>query len=248
MKLHILGSGSCIPYKKRGSSGHAVILERSNILLDCGNGTTWKLALKDIDYLEIDYIFISHLHPDHTSDLVPFLFGTKYNMEKKRKKPLYIKGPPGFLAFFNSLKNTFNNWIDFEYLHVSEIQAGEYTFDDFVLCCECTPHTESSMAYSLISDGKKLVYTGDTDYSDRLIKFAEKADLLLIECSYPDGNKVKGHLTPSEVKEISRLSEARKVVLTHLYPLCDRIDILSQVGQLDGTEFKLAEDLMEIEI
>ncbi|MCK5513778.1 MAG: MBL fold metallo-hydrolase, partial [Deltaproteobacteria bacterium] len=41
-------------------------LSNSKILLDCGSGSTWKLAGLGINYLMIDHIFLSHLHPDHT--------------------------------------------------------------------------------------------------------------------------------------------------------------------------------------
>lgn len=248
MKLHILGSGTCIPDKDRGSSGYALVLKTKKILLDCGNGTTWKLALKDINYLEIDYIFITHLHPDHTSDLIPFLFGTKYNTEQQRLKPLYLTGPPGFLDFFNSLKNTFNNWIDPEQLFVSEISPGKYKFDDFILSCEYTSHTENSLAYGIVSEGKKLVYTGDTDYSEDLAGFAKDADLLLIECSFPDNRKVKGHLTPSEVIRIMELSGPGKTLLTHMYPVCDKADILKQISENTVLPVVIAEDMMEIGI
>jgi len=90
MKLTILGSGTCIPNKKRGSSGYLLETSVSKMLLDCGSGTTWKLEQIGINYLEIDHIFFSHIHPDHTGDLVPFLFATKYSHNKKREKPLFL--------------------------------------------------------------------------------------------------------------------------------------------------------------
>lgn len=40
MKLYILGSGTCVPNPVRGSSGYALELGGSLVLLDCGNGTT----------------------------------------------------------------------------------------------------------------------------------------------------------------------------------------------------------------
>ena len=79
MKLTILGSGTCIPYSRRGPSGYCLRLRESSLMLDCGSGSSSKLAAAGINYLDIDHIFFSHLHPDHTGDLVPFLFGTKYS-------------------------------------------------------------------------------------------------------------------------------------------------------------------------
>ena len=77
MKLTILGSGTCVPYANRGSSVYVVELSNSKILLDCGIGSAWKLAGLGINYLMIDHIFLSHLHPEHTGDSVPLLFATR---------------------------------------------------------------------------------------------------------------------------------------------------------------------------
>jgi len=43
MKITILGSGTCIPNKRRGSSGYFIETGENKVLFDCGNGTTWKL-------------------------------------------------------------------------------------------------------------------------------------------------------------------------------------------------------------
>lgn len=66
MKIYVLGSGTCVPYAKSGSSGYAIELSGSGLLLDCGSGTTGKLANAGINYLDIDHIFLSHLNPDDT--------------------------------------------------------------------------------------------------------------------------------------------------------------------------------------
>jgi len=95
MKLTILGSGTRIPNSKRGSSGYSLETPKSKILLDCRSGTTWKLEKIGIDYLEIDHISFSYLHPDHTGDLVPFLFATKYSHIKKKRKTLILMGRKG---------------------------------------------------------------------------------------------------------------------------------------------------------
>lgn len=248
MKLHILGSGTCIPSQRRGSAGYVLRLQDSVLLLDCGNGTTWKLENTGIDYLDIDKILITHFHPDHTSDLVPFLFGTKYNMERKRNKPLQVMGPEGFREFFLSLNNTFNNWLDFDQLLISEVQESRLITDEYELIWTTTPHTDNSIAYRIASDGKILVYTGDTDYSEEIAEFARGCDLLLIECAYPEGKKVEGHLTPEEVSSIINAALPGKTVITHMYPECDQSDLLKQIKKYTDSNVILAEDMMEIEV
>src|SRR5919108_1547900 len=137
MILHILGSGTCVPYERRGSSGYAVELPKSTVLLDCANGTTSKLGKVGINYLDVDHIFLSHFHPDHTADLIPFLFATKYAhgspYGSKREKPLYVWGARGFNSFFSALTNAYNGWIVPDKLNIEEIKEETMKFDDFTL-------------------------------------------------------------------------------------------------------------------
>jgi ribonuclease BN (tRNA processing enzyme) len=248
MRLIILGSGTCVPYHRRGSSSYALRLPKSTILLDCGNGATWKLGKVGINYLEIDHILITHFHPDHTSDLIPFLFATRYSYGSTRKKQLHLWGPSGFISFFSALKEAYSDWIVPQELIVTDIEKTEIQLDDFVLKSARTVHTENSLAYRIESEGKSLVYSGDTAYSESLAKLAENTDILLIECSMPDELQAEGHLTPAGVSRIANESRARKIVLTHLYPVCDESDILAQMRNQTDADVVLAEDLLEITV
>ncbi|MGH7808425.1 MAG: ribonuclease Z [Thermodesulfobacteriota bacterium] len=158
MKLFILGSGTCVPYRRRGSSGYALRLSKSTLLLDCGNGATWKLGKVGINYLDVDHIFLSHFHPDHTADLIPFLFATKYGQGAQRTKPLYIRGAKGFINFLSALEKAYKGWIIPDELNLEEIEEGMIKFDDFTLIARKTAHIESSLAYRIESQGKSLVY------------------------------------------------------------------------------------------
>ena len=247
MKLTILGSGTCIPNAKRGSSGYLIQTSDSKILLDCGSGTTWKLERLGINYLDIDHIFFSHLHPDHTGDLVPFLFATKYPGRQKRDKPLYIWGGKGLIKFFNNLKKAYGDWIVPEQLVIDEIKGGSESFQDFKIQTTRVPHTDSSLAYKITSGDKVLVYSGDTDYSESLINLASKCDLLIIECAFAkDDNKRNGHLTPSDVAKTINTAMPKKVVVTHFYPECDEENVVETIRGNVDVEAIEAQDLLEV--
>lgn len=247
MKLTILGSGTCIPNTKRGSSGYLIQTANSKILLDCGSGTTWKLEQIGTNYLEIDHIFISHIHPDHTADLVPFLFATKYNHYEKRRNPLDIWGGKGFIKFFDALKEAYGNWIVPDDLVIDEIKGGAQTYEDFKILTTKVPHIESSLAYKITSGEKSIVYSGDTDYSESLINLAAKCDLLIIECAIAkDEYKIKGHLTPSEVIKTVKAAQPNKVVVTHLYPECDKENVAERIRRDVDSEVIEAQDLLEV--
>ncbi len=248
-RIHILGSGTCIPTTKRGSSSYLVSFNSNKILFDCGNGATWKLEKIGINYLDIDHIFITHLHPDHNSDLIPFLFATKYPSGTARTKPLHIWGPKGFKDFFNSISGAYNRWIEPDCLKVLELECGmDHKLNGFSISCLKTPHTDNSLAYKLQTDEKVIVYSGDTDYTDSLADLAHRSDVLIIECSFPDRLKKPGHLTPSEVIRIANLSKPRKLVLTHLYPICDEENVYDLIKNNTDCEILLGEDLLQIDI
>jgi len=247
MKLTILGSGTCIPNTNRGSSGYLLETPISKILFDCGSGTTWKLEEIGINYLEIDHIFFSHLHPDHTGDLVPFLFATKYSHNKEREKPLFLWGGKGFNIFFNALREAYGDWIAPDGLNFYELNESAENFDDFTINAVKTPHTESSLAYKVESEGKSIVYSGDTDYSESLINLTANTDLLIIECALAnDSYKMRGHLTPDEVIRTVNKSRPKKVVVTHLYPECDEKKVVETIRKNVSVEVIEAQDLLEV--
>ncbi len=152
-------------------------------------------------------------------------------------------------GFFNALKGAYNEWIVPETLSVSELQEGTKQFGEFDVTSTHTPHTDTSLAYRIEEKGKSMVYSGDTDYSESLIELAKDTDLLVIECSLPDDeSKREGHLTPGEVIEIVNKSHAKKVVVTHLYPVCDEINVVDKIRKNVGVDVIEAHDLLEIEI
>ena len=70
--------------------------------------------------------------------------------------------------------------------------------------------------------------------------------MLVLECSLPDEKRVKGHLTPSLCGRIAAESNCKKLVLTHFYPSCDNVDIISLCRKYYNGEVIVGEDLMRI--
>ena len=110
-------------------------------------------------------------------------------------------------------------------------------------------HISESIGYRIESkDGKSITVSGDTDTCQNIVDLAFEVDLLVLECSFPDGKKVEGHLTPSLAARIASESHCKKLLLYHLYPICDQYDILTQCRQGYRGEVLLAEDLMKVKI
>ncbi len=249
VKLTVLGSGTCVPHKKRGSSGYVLGTDTGSSLFDCGNGTVWKLEKTGVDYLEIDNVFITHHHPDHTSDLIPLLFATRHPYGKKREKTLRIWGPYGFSEFTEKLRAPYGEWVRPDLVKIHEIGKKKQKIGDLQIKTFKTVHTENSIGYAVRAEGKKIVYTGDTGYFPGLARQASDADMFVTECALPDSEKMAVHMTPSDIAQILRQSSPRKIVLSHLYPSMDGKNLRQEIKALSGnkeTEIIVAEDLMEI--
>jgi len=246
----ILGSGTGVPSLRRGAPGLIVATDSSKILIDSGSGTLRKMLEAGISYLDIDLFLYTHIHPDHTSDLVPILFACKYS-DLLREKDLLCVGGPGFESYFDKLRKVYGSWIDPQSYHlaIKEISPKPLSFRDVKISARPMAHLSESVGFRIeFDEGKSIAISGDTDYCKNIIDLAFEVDLLVLECSFPDGKKVEGHLTPSLAGRIGSESRCKKLLLIHFYPICDQFDILKQCQQVYPGEIILGEDLMRINI
>lgn len=236
-----------MPSERRGAPGFLLKAGGRAVAIDMGSGCLQKMLRTGVDYLNLDAIVLTHLHPDHVSDLLPFLFACKYSLAP-RTKDLYLLGGKGLREYYDGLRSLYGHWVkaDTYRLHIQEAPGGKRSLFDLSLFTLPLPHTRSSIGLRFEGEGKVLCVSGDTDYCEELVELARGADLLVLECSFPDERKVQGHLTPSLCGRVAREAGAKRLVLTHLYPPCDEGDILSPCRREFGGEVLVAEDMMSL--
>jgi len=88
----ILGSNSAAPAHDRNQTSQLVLVGKTAILVDCGEGTQVQFKKYGVKTAKIDYILISHLHGDHYLGLMGVISTFHLN---KRTKQLTIFGPKG---------------------------------------------------------------------------------------------------------------------------------------------------------
>lgn len=198
----------------------------------------------------LDLVFISHLHPDHTSDLGALFFALRYGGYDRGERPLRLLGPPGFRDFLSGLEALWGEWIAAQGYRreVGEVDGREQTFGPLSLRFGPVAHLPHSRAIRIETGGRSLVYSGDTEYSEELIGLARGCQLLVLEAAFPDGQGVSGHLTPSDAGKMAEAAGVGRLVLTHFYPPCEGVDLRAQCAQTFSGEILLAEDLMTIEV
>lgn len=256
MKLIVLGSGTSVPHPKRSSSGYWIESSAGDtLLLDCSASAIHRMAQEKLDWANLDAIWISHFHLDHVGGLAPFLFGTKYAPDtQERKKPLRIFGGAGLeelLKKFDAANeyNLFKQPFPVEITEVEPLEKFEILPGVQAVALK-TPHTEESLAIHLRdSDDKTLVYTADTGYTKVLGDFARGVDLFVMECSFFKNKPVETHLELAEAMHLARYSKPKKVVLSHLYPEWDEVDLVKEAEKFSPlSEVIEAKDGLRIEI
>jgi len=155
------------------------------------------------------------------------------------------------MRHFNKLRRLYGSWIEpATYpLTIKEVLSKPLYSGEMKVSSKSMAHLPGSVGYRIEwSDGRSVVISGDTGICENIVNLATGADLLVLECSFPDEKKVEGHLTPSLAGRIARESGCRRLLLTHLYPVCDQYDIFHQCRQVYSGEIILGEDLMRIKI
>lgn len=248
----ILGSGTCVPSLERSACSALVEAGGEHILFDSGPGTMLRLLQAGHRIYDLAFVCYSHFHPDHTGELVPLLFANKYTGGSLRRRALTIVAGRGFVPFFDGLRRVYGRWVELDkpLLRIEELDNrgfDERDFGAFRIRSAPVEHNPESLAYRVTgSDGRSVVYSGDTDYSENLVRLAENADVLVCESALPDGEKVDGHLTPSLAGEIAARAGVRRLILTHFYPECDAADIEAQCRKTYGGSLFLATDLLRV--
>jgi ribonuclease BN (tRNA processing enzyme) len=253
-KAVILGSGTIVPSLQRSACSVLVEIDQTRIVLDTGPGTMRRLLEAHTTIFDVSHIFYSHFHPDHIGELVTFLFATKYPDAKRRTQPLTLVGGPGFQRLWQALQTAYGDWMNLDgnllkRREIADPAKGWLRFDNFSVRTCATVHRPESLAYRIeLADGRSVVYSGDTDDCEDLVRLSMGTDLLVCECALPDEKKAPGHLTPSLAGRIATAAAVKKLVLTHFYPECDRVDLIGQCRRTYSGPLEKAEDLMAIAI
>ncbi len=254
MKLIVLGSGTSVPHPHRASSAHWLETDGGSLLLDIGGDAAHRMAQENLDWANLDAIWVSHFHLDHVGGLAPFLFGTKYAPQTQaRRKPLVIFGPHGTEKLLRAFDAAYDYGLleqpfPVEVREVAPLREFE-VFGGLRAETFSTPHTGESMALRLSeASGASLVFTSDTGYTDALAEFAQGVDLFIMECSFHRSKPVEQHLELADAMKLAAHAAPRRCLLAHLYPEWDGIDIAVEARRLWDGETIEARDGLRLEI
>jgi len=243
MEIVILGSGTAIPTKAHSPAGILVIQEGHPFLLDIGPGTLSRLAQAGIAFDKLDFLLISHFHPDHTLDLATLLQIFDSSPDSRRTRPFSIIGGHGIEDFIDRLLSLYPEITPQTYqINKQEVFRDEFTIHGLKVRSAPTRHTLHSVAYCIQNSDKKLVYSGDAAPQGELVDLAKYADILICECSFPSGWVSSDHLNADSVGIIANQAAVKILVITHCYPPALIVDLEKQIRQHYKGKIILASD------
>lgn len=150
--VKILGTGSASPLKERHHSAQLVTVNAASYLVDCGEGTQYRLVEEHANLGKIRAIFISHLHGDHYLGLVG-LVSTMALLG--RKSALKIFAPTGLLEIVTVQFYVSKTVLDFD-LQICELKNKEIetVFEDEHLVVKAFPMIHGVASYGFRMEEK----------------------------------------------------------------------------------------------
>jgi ribonuclease Z len=190
LKVTLLGTGYPRPVMER--FGPSILIEagKEKLLFDCGRGATQRLYQLKVPFADVTALFLTHLHSDHTVGIPDFyLTGWIFG----RSTPLRVWGPAGTKEMMSHLEEAY----EFD-IHVrrdvdeklpaqgvvvvaKDIEQGiVYQNGDLRVTAFTVDHSPVKPAFGYRVD-YSVVLSGDTRYSENLIRFAQGTDVLIHE-------------------------------------------------------------------
>ncbi len=247
LRLTLLGTaGGPTPKVTRAAPAQVFLYDETAFVVDCGNGVARQLRLANVPLRSIRHVLLTHHHSDHNADYGNLLL---LAWAADLATPVDTWGPPPLkkmTSLFLDLNET-----DIRVRMADEgrpalaplIRPHEIAEDGLVLrdrdlrvTCAHVHHplVARALAYRFDTPGRSMVISGDTSPSDRLVRLAKDADVLVHEVIYgpaidqiasgsPNPAALRRHLLDSHtpVEDAGRIAaeaNVRTLVLSHFGP------------------------------
>ncbi|HTI15542.1 MAG TPA: ribonuclease Z [Dictyobacter sp.] len=240
--ITLLGTGTCqIEFQRRASS---VLLDLAGtpILFDCGHGVVQRLLEAGVQHNQLHHIILSHFHPDHVSDLIPFLQAGAWSQQNPRTEDIHIYGPAGVQKLVNGLMDIFGQRSLQQPTY--QVVVHEITADTFSIAghqfefISLPPSGNHGLRFTW--KNKQYAITGDSHFHDEEIAFLRQVDLAIIDA---------GHPTNEEIVKLAAASQAHTIVCSHQYRELDAKELQTAAAQKGYQgNFIIARDMMSFSL
>jgi ribonuclease BN (tRNA processing enzyme) len=231
----VLGSSGVYATRERACSGYLLELGGSRLWMDAGTGT-WQNLVEHLDYRYLDGIFLSHRHPDHTSDVFQ-AYHARFWGQPEPLDPIPLWGPEETLeritGFYKDCSEAF-------IMHAVTPDSAVEIDDARLTFCQMA-HPPETLGVRIEHDGAVLAYSADSGPDADFETLAGGAAVFLCEATLQSSDPLwSGHLRASQAGEIAARIGVRKLCLTHLPP---HRDLSQSLAEAEGAGGDVAVDL-----
>ena len=242
-RIVLLGTGTCQLQTHRKASSVLLELGDLRLIYDFGRGIADRTAELGLTQDDVEHLVLSHFHPDHLSDLIPYLQAACWSQTDPRTRNLHVYGPIGLEVQLMRLLSLFGpETLASErfriHLHehrsVNRLVVAGRAFD-FV---DLPPADNRGLRFT--HGGRTYAFTGDSDFHQQEIDFLRRVDLAVIDA---------GHPTDGQILELAVETQVPRIVCSHLYRELDEEE-MNQQARARGYTGRLivGEDLMAFEV
>jgi ribonuclease BN (tRNA processing enzyme) len=252
--VQILGSGGPRINPDRASSSYLLWIDaQAKILVDMGGGAFLRFGQAQAKLSDLSLIAISHLHPDHVSDLPALLWLS----HQARKDPLPIVGPsgnevaPSFPTFLSRLFDEKNGAfqvlgptlgatqsntgggvrLDVSVIDVTKAEPS-IVFDQqgVTVTVLGIPHGDiPTLAYRVKTRDVSVVFSSDqTGTNPRFVEFAKGANILVMHLNIAAGATSPLHASPAVVGCVAQDAGVGRLIVSHI----SQFDLPAAIAEL----------------
>jgi ribonuclease BN (tRNA processing enzyme) len=240
--VQILGSGGPRVNRDRASSSYLLWIDgQARILVDIGGGAFLRFGQTQAKLSDLSLLAISHLHPDHVSDLPALLWLS----HQARKEPLPIVGPSGndlappFPTFLSRLFDEKNGAfpllgptlggaqsdsgggvrLDIGVVDVKKAKPST-VFDrqGVTVTALGIPHGRvPALAYRVHTRDVSIVFSSDQNGTNpKFVEFAKGANVLVMHLAIAAGAISPLHASPAVVGRVAQDASVGRLIVGHI--------------------------------
>lgn len=201
MKVRILGAAPGMPTPGLHHAAVAAQACGKRFLLDAGEGVSAQLMAAGLDGEALDFVAISHYHPDHVAGL-PMLVQMLYLQRRSRPLPVYLPEREADMNALLDMMYTFSGrlgfsleWLPMERLHeqqpfINAVPSAHLETYGAYIAQHGLANPMRAWSFVVEEAGKRFIYTADIPHFDGLAHWLTNADLLVTDALHPAAGAV----------------------------------------------------------